>query len=690
MTVFFPRRLGATALLFGTISSTALAQAADPDALRDGVILDPIVVDFQNSDAGATATAYVFDPHVLALPPAQDGGEILASVPGVAARRMGGHGLDIIIRGMQKNQLNVIDAGSFTYGGCPNRMDPPSSIAAFYRADEVIVERGYASVTNGPGGSGGTVRLVRHAPEFEAGKRLSGSVTTGYRSNGDGTEIAGSLAYDLGHGFYIQVSGENKQAKDYQDGSGREVRSGFTQRSAGVTLGYAANGIDIAFDVEKDRAEDVKFAGAGMDSPLSETTTYRLRGGIDLDAGALTRVEGVLFSSDVNHTMDNYSLRVPTGMKMLSPTTSDTYGGKIEAQFDFGTTTARVGVDYQSNNRNAVGYMGMMLDLSSPSTLSWPDVTIAQTGLYGETETALNGATTLKLGLRYDHVRASAGDANGRADYSGTTPNAYYNAVYGIGYYGDKTEDNWGGLIRLEHQLTDRSKIFAGLSRSVRTADANERAMARGMGGMPVQIGNPDIRPEKHNQLDFGYETVQQTWSFNAAAFYDRVDDFILQDVRPGMMGSTTIYRNVSAELAGIELSGTWMLGQVQLAGDLTYTYGENRSDNRALGQIPPLQGMFSATYVADVWQLGARLNWAAAQTRVDPNLDAGATPGYGTVDLFGSYQLREAVTLLAGIDNLFDRTYATHLARANVFDTTVTQVNEPGRSLYVALRMEF
>ncbi|TNE67687.1 MAG: TonB-dependent receptor [Rhodobacteraceae bacterium] len=684
MTTFHTVRLGATALLLSTISTLAYAQDAD-------LVLDPISVEDQQPVTQG-AQSYAFDPALLPVPAGLDGGALLSSVPGVSGSRMGGHGIDIIIRGMQKNQLNVIDAGSFTYGGCPNRMDPPSAMASFYRADEVIVERGYASVTSGPGGSGGTVRLERNAPEFEEGKPLSGDLILGANSNGNGRSIAGTVSADLGHGFYAELSGERKEADNYDDGNGDEVRSAFTQKSAGLTLGYAVDGTELALDIEKDEALDTLFGGAGMDSPSSETMTYRLRGGTDVDMGVLTRIEGVLYSSNVDHVMDNYSLRpnmMPMGMRV--PTTSDTMGGKIEGQFDFGATTAKIGVDYQSNNRVAYAYRGMIpaIEAENPSTvvaLMWPDVTIAQTGLYAETETKLSEVNTLKFGLRYDHVRSTIGDANGNATYPGAaTPNDVYNTVYGVTYDGAITEDNFGGLVRFEHRLDAETMLFTGLSRSVRTADANERAMARQV-GTSIWAGNPEIAPEKHTQFDLGVEIAKTDWSFNATAYVDKVDDYILRQT----VGTVTSYDNVSALIAGVELGGHVTSGAWTFAGDMTYTYGENESDDKPLGQIPPLMGSLSATYGADLWQAGARVNWALGQDRIDPVLDSGETPGYATLDLFGSYEITDNVRLMGGVDNVFDKAYANHLNRETVLGESTGTMNEPGRNIYLTMQVQF
>ncbi len=687
MTRSFPLRLGATAVLLCTISQAALAQEATTD---EGYTLDPIYILL--AKAKAAAGRYEFSPRATEGAPVADTGALLASTPGVAVNRMGGHGVDIVIRGQQGNQLNVIDAGAITYGGCPNRMDPPTSTAALARADRIIVERGYASVTNGPGGSGGTVKLERDAPTFDAGKRFTGTLTLGAGTNADMLEASGSFSMDLGRGFYVEGSAEGKSADNYEDGNGREERTAYESRAQGLTFGYRNDSAEIAFDIEHDKATDVLFAGASMDSPISENWVYRLRGGVDLDMGALKRVEGSLFLSEVEHVMDNYSLRpvLPPTLSRV-PTTSDTMGGKLEGQFVFGSTTAKIGIDHQSSNRLAIAYSGpaamrALIDAADPAVaraLMWPDVTIAQTGLYLETETRLSEKNTLKGGLRYDHVRATADGAAGIAGLAVPAPNTFYTARYGTTFNEARTEDNIGGLLRFEHQLSAETKLFAGLSRSVRTADANERAMGRA-----DWVGNPDIDPEKHHQFDLGIEARREGWGFSATAYVDKVDDYILRDqfTAPGVI----LYRNVSATLSGLELAGDWQRGGWQLAADLAYTYGQNESDNRALAQIAPLMGHVSASYGRDAWRGGARVNFAGGQDRIDPSREPGATPGYATLDLFGSYALTDKAVLLAGVDNVFDKAYANHLSRANAFDTSVSRVMEPGRTAYLKVQMRF
>lgn len=652
----------------------------------DGVKLAPIQVIDSKYEEGPNAA--IVDPKAGDEGPHSDVGELLRNTPGVTSGRMGGHGLEIVIRGQQQNQISVIDSGSITYGACPNRMDPPTSSAASYRADRIIVQRGYASVTNGPGATGGAVILEREAPELSAKKRMSGSLSLGAMSNSETLEASGEVSVLLADGIYLEAGGDIGKANNYENGKGQEIRSAYKQRGGGVTLGYAKHGLDLAVDFERDRVTDALFAGAGMDSPLVDTTIYRLRGGMDLGSGALRRVEGNLFLSDVDHIMDNYSLRTPGMMAMLAPTQSKTYGGKLEAQFEYDRTTLTVGVDHQSNNRLAFGYMGMLalVDARDPSTqtgFSWPDVTIGQTGLYMEAETPLDRDTGLIAGLRYDHVRARAGKADDLPSGGGVSANTLYMARYGTTFDDTRTENNFAALLRVEHEIVKGLDGFVGLSQSVRTADTSERAMARNN-----WVGNPDIKPEKHRQIDVGLDAGNGQWHGSVSGYFDWVSDYILNDqfTVPGV----ALQRNVSARIGGIELAGGWLWKGFSLESSLTFTRGRNVDDDRDIAQIPPLNGLVSASYGGQGWRAGARLNWSATQTFIDPARDPGETAGWATLDLYGSIPVSKIAVLRAGVNNVTDATYANHLSRSNAFDPALVQVDEPGRSFFVKLDAQF
>jgi len=93
----------------------------------------------------------------------------------------------------------------------------------------------------------------------------------------------------------------------------------------------------------------------------------------------------------------------------------------------------------------------------------------------------------------------------------------------------------------------------------------------------------------------------------------------------------------------------------------------------------------------------GAALVWRGAMrhTRVAPGqgniagVDIGETGGYGVLGINAGWQLAKQFRLSAGIDNLFNKNYAEAVSKGGVsvpgYDQT-TQVNEPGRTLWVKL----
>jgi iron complex outermembrane receptor protein len=222
--------------------------------------------------------------------------------------------------------------------------------------------------------------------------------------------------------------------------------------------------------------------------------------------------------------------------------------------------------------------------------------------------------------------------------------------------------------------------------------------------GMPIMIwvGNPDIESEKHNQLDIGLSTSGKNASLSFSAYIDRVRDYILRDTARGQEGillsdGATIYRNVDVELLGIDLESSYQWNSNWNSRfTLAYVRAENTTDDRAVAQIPPLEGTASLEFHQASWMLGGEIRAVAKQTRVDDDptagsgLDFGETPGFTIVNFYGSYQLTKQGELKFGIDNVFDKLYAEHINKPNAFDPQPIQVNEPGRSLWARLNINF
>jgi iron complex outermembrane receptor protein len=671
----------------------AMAVALASQAHAQETVLSTVDV---QADTLVDANASSLSTDALPKGTPADGGEWILQVPGVSGVKMGGHGIDPVIRGQKYNQLNILLDGAYVYGGCPNRMDPPTSYASTEIYDEVTVLKGVQTLVYGSGGSGGTVLFERKPPVFEEGENVKGKYGAGYRSNGDAWDAYADVAGGSDD-RYIRSTISTKEAREYEDGNGDEVRSGYKENSANVSLGMrTAGGTQLSIDLDAVRGKDILYAGAMMDSPVSDEDGIKLK--IQTaSVGAFEQVKFEAYRTDVHHVMDNYTLRDLPSTDLEVPSDSITDGARVTGDIAVGKGNLTIGIDMQNSDRDATRYTAATGMVQS---YLWPGVEIEQTGMFIEYNGQIKKGTRYTAGLRYDSVDSSASKTLLAA--MGTSPDDLYNTYYGKNAE-DVSENNLGALYRMEYDLANQRTMFWGISRTVRAADATERYMAANM-GMPTMIwvGNPDIESEKHNQLDIGLSTSGKNASLSFSAYIDRVRDYILRDTARGQEGillsdGATIYRNVDVELLGIDLESSYQWNSNWSSRfTLAYVRAENTTDDRAVAQIPPLEGTASLEFHQASWMLGGEIRAVAKQTRVDDDpttgsgLDFGETPGFTIVNFYGSYQLTKQGELKFGIDNVFDKLYAEHINKPNAFDPQPIQVNEPGRSLWARLNINF
>ncbi|MDM8546937.1 TonB-dependent copper receptor [Candidatus Venteria ishoeyi] len=644
-------------------------------------------------------------PDAVAAPTA-DGGDYLRSLSGVSAIRMGGHGLDPIIRGQSQSRLNILIDGAYVHGGCPNRMDPPAAYAIVESFDEVKVIKSAQSVEHGGGGSGGTVLFERKAPELTAEKPWVGQFNSGFKSNSNTFDIYGDLATGSEKAF-IRGIVQHSEADNYEDGNGKEVRSGYENDAGNLILGFTPDK-DTLLEVSIERVKDkgMLYAGAGMDAPTSENDLYRLKFNREADFGIFNSFHSSIYYSDVAHVMDNYSLRpLSAPMKMRVPSTSKTSGGKLKVtlgQHEQGLWT--LGMDYQHNQRNAPRFMGKPnMTPSMLQGLLWPDVNISQSGLFLSLDKSLGAQSLLKAGLRYDYAESQAKIAHHKAA-GGVSANNLYQKYYGV--QAEKTSKHQvGGFAAYEYNLSKQTVLFATLSRSVRTPDATEAYIASNNSMAAMRwVGNPGLNPEVHHQLELGLNWDSGRWHVATSVYMDDSQDFILRDRAHGQDGilladNATIYRNIDARFYGFELntSVNWSRNW-RSDFDLSYVHAQNTTDDRAIAQTPPLEGNLKLTYLTANMELGGGIRFAAKQTRIDDNSmtgsgqDAGESPEFAVLDLYGRYTFKPALKVSLGVDNLLDKAFAYHVNRANSdpFSPEALRVNEPGRSVWMRMSLDF
>lgn len=628
-------------------------------------------------------------------------GATLRQLPGVEASRMGGHGLELIIRGQQQSQLNILLDGAKIEAGCPNRMDPPTSYAEMSSYDEITVVQGVQSVQHGSGGSGGTVLFKRKQPTYNPEKTVSGGIEAG-KSNLLNYDMSANIKAVTKQGYLI-VEGSKKEGNNYQDGNGNTVGASYDTTQGRIDLGWTpSDNHHLKASYEQSNTSDAVYPGARMDSPKSDGTFIRLQYEGKQLSETVEDIKINVFKTTVDHQMDNFSLRTPpimmgSTMKRQNDTETEVLGTKLKLTSHIGTTKVDYGIQTQNVKKNSElknGANGQSI------FLMWPDAQTTQNSVFAETNTPF-GKQNLIVGLRYDDVKAEAKKANVATD-SNKKASPLYSATYSD-YDNDNktTEGNLNGLVRMEGKMEAGLNWYAGVSHTKRTADETERYMAKG-GSNAVWAGNPNLKPEKHNQLDLGLGQTTRNFNWQLSAWYDKVNDYILRDIaknqkdngiKSTVNDNSHIYTNVDSELYGSDLTVAWMpVHSIELSSAISYTRGKNTSDNRNLDGISPVNGNLKAEYKASNWKLGTRFNFAMEQGDIDdeytPTASYGKAPAWSTLDIFGDYEIGKTWTLQAGVDNLLDHAYYNGLNRGALGETY--KVMESGRNIWLKVAANF
>ncbi|WP_043581875.1 TonB-dependent copper receptor [Geminisphaera colitermitum] len=630
--------------------------------------LEPLVI--TATPAGDRPLEVRIDPQTPAQPiPAQDGADILKTVPGISVSRKGGTGGEVILRGSAGSRLDILVDHESILGGCPNRMDPPTAYIFPGAYDSVTVLKGPQTVLYGPGNSAGVVL-------FEAGPvhldqptaSLDASLVFGSFDRND--QLASVLAGTPD--FYVRVEAVRSESHDYEDGNGDKVHSHYERSTERVALGWTPDKNTVIELHGALSQGEAAYAHSMMDAARLDRQNVGLRFEKRELTPLVESLEASFYYNHIDHVMDNYSLRTftPTMMMPMPMSSNPEYtlwGGRALATLaPAENTRLDVGGDFR---------------LGGHSKESVDDAQIDNYGFFAEATQTLATRHRLIAGLRLDTWRAEDKRTATASPTGGD----------------DRNETLPAGFLRYEQDLSAIPvTVYVGIGYTQRAPDYWEMFSYQSAGSTSAF----DTDPEKTTQLDIGATWKKGPLTAFVSGFANDVSDYILIEKTGSGMMAKTIARNIDARSLGGEAGfGYTFGGGWQLDASIAYVRGENRTDDLPLAQQPPLEGRIGISYTTPVWSLGALARLVDRQDRYAVNQgsvagqDIGATGGFAVFSINGGWRINSHALLTAGIDNLFDKTYAEHVNRAGDGDpayATNVRVNEPGRTLWMKLQVTF
>ena len=683
----FTRRLALLGMACGTACFGAHAYAAQtmPTNMHDATpsapageemyefTLDEVIVTGYRT---ATPLTLSTDPQRPRQPiPAADGAGYLKTIPGISVVRKGGTGGDPMMRGMGGSRMVMDMNGGMMSGGCPNRMDPTATYAFPETFSRIIVNKGPQSVRYGAS-IAGSVIFERETERFER-PGVRGSVSVLGASNHRFDELTDVAAG--GAEGYARIIQTRNYSRDYADGDGRRIHSGYGRHSLTGIVGLTPDP-DTLFEVSYDRSRGwAKYAHGMMDGSQFDRDSYAVK----FERAHLSPVVEKLtlnFNHDtIDHIMDNYTFR-PGGM-MGTDVKRVQYGVHAVTDLRFSPqTSAAVGIDLR---RDAHYFAEAHKRLKGSFN---NDMDINNFGIFLEYNRDLRERSRLLTGLRYDRTETD-----------------YHNARFrnGMGRLvrdlvpGSASDHAVSGFVRWERTAKKQPLTFyVGVGHAERPADYWEayHTWAAHSNRVNHQTSSPPVtRPakEKNTQLDLGWVYTGDKTNANLSLYYAHVDDFILRKPVGG-------YGNVDARLYGFEAEITRTVSPLWTFGaSLAYTRGDDRTNNAALPQIAPLEANLTAKYTHKkteanaVWRLVSKQNRYHKGYGSVTGTDYGPTGGFGILSLSLAYRPDENLTFSLGVDNLLNKTYAefVNYSEAAIPALGISaggHITEPGRTIWL------
>lgn len=626
----------------------------------------------------------------LADGPTQDLGDALGWKAGLWRLRKGGIAHEVVLRGLQSRDLNVLIDGQRVYGACPNHMDPAAFHVDFAEIERVEVGFGPFDVKN-QGGLGGTVNVVTRKPERGWHARAA-------LAAGSFDLLNPSLTLGRGGERLSALAGySHRRSLGFRDGAGRratEVTNYRTQHlhdpafSIGTAFGRAAlapargHQLDLAFT--RQDAGAVLYPYLMMDALRDDTDRANLRYEIAGLGARQAAVRLQAYWTRVEHWMTDErrtsSLDRARPYSMGTAAETRTTGGKLELVAS-GLSLGLEGYERRWDATNEMAGRGY-----APQAMI-PGVRLLVGGAFAEYTRSLGRGLGLSAGARIDRARSQAAPA--------LADTVLYQAYHG-GAPLSAGDTLPAGKLRVAWRHAGL-EMAAGIGHAPRAAEASERYLAlRRMGS--DWVGNPGLVPSRNTALDLALGITHAGFRLDAGLYRSRVADYVTvydqprRAVLPGIMNaSARSFANVDASLRGGELALSLpiLFGRVFVSGDLSLVRGNQDGDpSRAiaagpLAEMPPVRGRLVARFDDGRFFGSLEGVFAADQSRVDPSLLETRTPGWGVMNLTAGYK-RGRLKLTAGARNVFDRLYSDHLSYQRDPFRTGVRVPEPGRSLFL------
>jgi hemoglobin/transferrin/lactoferrin receptor protein len=631
--------------------------------------------------------------------------------------RAGNEGINI--RGLEGNQvLMLIDgirvANSFTFGSFATGRGDFFDISG---AQTIEVLRGPASTQYGSDGLAGAVsfRTLDPADLIRKDRDAGGAVVLGYNQvdKSWNTSLAGAGRSGAWQGLLLGTVRQGHELANKGDDDAPNVTR-TTPNPADTKSRYLLGKLYVDLNREnrlgltlesQDRKQDTEVLSARAVPPLVATSTLDL---VAHDRVTRDRVSFEHRFTDLNAlwlqraTTQVYSQDSKVGEVSLEDrntapdrTRDNTYRQKLvglstqlETHLVGAAANQRLSYGFDWSRATVTGLRDGTVPPFGETfpTRPFPDTRYTLAGAFVQDEIEA-GTFSVIPALRFDQYQLDP------------SPDGYTGAA--VTSLSDEALTPRIGIV---WRLADVAAPYAQYSKGFRapTPDQVNNGFTNVAAGYR-SIGNPNLKAERAESFEIGMRGKVQTFRFALAAYDNRYEDFISQQVvgGSGAPNDPLVFQYINlakAHIRGAEAKGDWQVdSNWNVNGGVGWSRGDSESARAEvpLDSIQPWRAVLGLRYDAPTW--GARATFlhsaGKALARIAPATPSPFAPGaYTVLDLGASWKPLPSLTIVANLNNVFDQTYwrwsdVRGLADASPIKDAYTA---PGRNAQVSIHYAF
>lgn len=595
---------------------------------------------------------------------------------------------DIFVRGFGRWQVPLMLDGIRIYLPADNRLD----FARFLTADiaAIQIQKGYASVIDGPGAMGGAINLVSRQPtkplEFEASAGLGGRTDTeGWNSyvmlgsRQPKYYVQGSINYS-DRDFWTLSGGYRPTATSLQP-AGRRLSSDSSDSRFNVKGAFTPNKTDeYTVNYIKQTGEKGAPLNIFNNPPVPPNSYWRWPYWDVQNTAFLSRTQLGAASSLKTRVYYN---TFANGLDAFDDATYTTQSanGRFRSPYDDHAYGADVEIDTLASKSNAVkAAVHYRTDVHKEQQINRP----THPTLSSAEPIQEQSQNTWSLAVE-DTIHATATvDIVGGVSYDkyDITQAQEFNATRGLFEYpkGGSDSFNWQAVAIWRHAKS--GQVHASISDRSRFPVIFELYSTRFGTATP----NPDLGPERGTNVEVGWKgSTLRNIHLEGAVFYSNVRDLIQTIVLPD---TTTQTQNVGdGHFYGAEISiDATLTNQLRVGGNytaLSRTIHDALLPNLRPNGVPTHKAfLYAAYHPTKLLTITPSLDVAGdrwSDVNPAPAFPYVRTGAYTLLDLAAEYAIVRGFTVVGGFKNLTDDNYALAWG-----------FPQPGRTFYLKTRITY